>query len=58
MRIGLKRGQPTVLDQTTLDIPMPLSVPNCHVRTDIVPGAVSPVGVQMPVSPNFDQAET
>jgi hypothetical protein len=51
MRIGLKRGQPAVLDQTTLDIPMPLSAPNFRVRTDIAPGAVSPVCVQMPVGP-------
>jgi cytochrome c oxidase subunit II len=42
-RIELKKGQPVVLELTTLDVPMGFNAPDFHVRSDIVPGTVSRV---------------
>lgn len=41
--IHLKRGEPVVLELTTLDVVMGFNAPDFGVRCDIVPGAVSRV---------------
>ena len=41
--IHLKRGEPVVLELTTLDVVMGFNAPDLGVRCDIVPGAVSRV---------------
>lgn len=41
--IHLKKGEPVVLELTTLDVPMGLNAPDFGVRSDIMPGAVSRV---------------
>lgn len=42
-RILLKKGQPVVLEFTTLDVPMGFNAPDFGVRTDILPGMASRV---------------
>ena len=45
-----KKGQPVVIELTSLDVPMGFNAPTCHACTDIVPGAVSRVSPKFPAS--------
>jgi cytochrome c oxidase subunit II len=43
--IRLKRGEPTVLELTTLDVVMGFSAPDFQVRANILPGKVTTVRI-------------
>jgi len=46
-----KKGQPVVIELTSLDVPTGFNAPNFHACTGIVPGAVSRVSF----TPNRDR---
>lgn len=43
--IRLKRGQPTILELTSLDVVMGFNAPDFGVRSDVLPGMVSRVRI-------------